>query len=184
MHMEKTQPFKAIFDAGTCVRNWLWIVVILGVTTSAGATNPTREFEPNDTMVTATAIAINNGEVRGQLSSDNDIDYYVFSSTGGVVHLTITFDTSSGGTSGVLTAGGVTQYGTVITSKSISSSTPSTDLDANTTPGTYYLVFQKSRGVGKKTLVVYLLRYLGMDGADQPSQQEPCTQDQYRALPD
>jgi hypothetical protein len=104
--------------------------------------NPAREIEPNNDITSATQISVGGGEVRGQLSGDTDIDYFVFSSTGGVVNFTIRPDTSSyDGTS--LSASILAADGTVITSNDIKSDSVTVNLAASTTSGIYYLLFNR-----------------------------------------
>jgi hypothetical protein len=50
--------------------------------------NPPREFEPNGSIATATSVTLGGSELRGDLSSVTDKDYFKFTSTGGVVQFT------------------------------------------------------------------------------------------------
>jgi hypothetical protein len=115
------------------------------------APNPTREFEPNNTPATATQITIGGGQFRGQLSTRaisftnmGDFDYYSFTSNGGVVQFSITFDTAKY-QGGLIRANVLAQDGSTILAgikiyDSSSDFTP-TMLTINTLPGLYYLEF-------------------------------------------
>jgi hypothetical protein len=112
----------------------------------SSAYDPTmkREFEPNNSMATATPIVLDGSAVRGQLSSLEDIDYYKITSTGGVVSFTIAPSTKVAVGSSVKTSI-VAQDGTVISSKTLDENSDPITLSGFSTNGnTYYLRIEKT----------------------------------------
>lgn len=111
-----------------------------------------RESEPNNNAASATVITLNGGEVRGQLSGSFDLDYYVFNSLGGTANFVIGVENDCGSGSAPPATNirvSIRAFnGTLVTSKDVAGCTSGTTrasvttLQANTTPGTYYLLFQ------------------------------------------
>ncbi|MBK9444579.1 MAG: hypothetical protein IPN53_26280 [Comamonadaceae bacterium] len=126
------------------IRSLSPLILVLWLTPSF-AVNPTLELEPNSTMGTATPYAIAGGETRGQLSSTTDIDYFVFSSTGGVVTFSLSPENSSyNGTA--IQANLLAADGSVLASKNVDSDSSVVSLSIYTVSGSnYYLMFQKSQ---------------------------------------
>ena len=119
------------------------LLLVTSLAMNAHAANPAREIEPNGDKQIATPIVINDGSVRGQLSSVYDVDYYIFQSDGGVVRFLIGVDSdcSKGATASGMVATVVALDDTVITSRPITGcvSGTMTIVDSNTVAGTYYL---------------------------------------------
>ena len=113
------------------------------ISTSSFAANVSREIEPNDIKGQATSISLNNGQIRGQLSTAVDVDYYQFDSAGGVVRFLIGVDAdcAGGAPSSGLMARIYALDDTLITSRAITgcASGTMTIVDANTASGKYYL---------------------------------------------
>jgi len=124
---------------------WLSPLILMFWLIPSAAVNPPLELEPNNTMGTATPYAIAGGEARGQLSSTTDIDYFVFSSTGGVVTFSLSPENSSyNGTA--IQANLLAADGSVLASKNIDSDSSVVSLSIYTVSGSnYYLMFQKSQ---------------------------------------
>ena len=115
-----------------------------------------REVEPNNTPATASAISLNGGEVRGQLSGSFDVDYFSFNSPiNGTVRFVIGLDSDciTAPIAPSVPESGIrvsirSANGTLITSKDLVGCTSGTTraavtlLEANTSPGAYYLLFQ------------------------------------------
>lgn len=109
----------------------------------------TREAETNNTSSTATPITIGSGEVRGQLYSDADVDYYTFTGAGGVVTFTIKPDPAVTGATGSLTATILAGDGaTILSANNLDVATTSLSLSVNTIVGnTYYLKLDKTGAI-------------------------------------
>jgi len=89
---------------------------------------------------TANALALNGIDIKGQLSSGTDKDYFSFTSPGGVVQFTITPAT---GSSGYLKVSVLDASNNVLSSNTKSySSTTSLVLSANTSAGIAYLIIE------------------------------------------
>ena len=106
-------------------------------------TNFIREMELNDTTVAANSITIGD-TVRGQLSSSTDVDYYTFTSKGGVVSFSIlpdvTFASSGYVKATILGSDGKTIFSSI---DGISgSNTLPAILNAQLPTGYYYLKFE------------------------------------------
>lgn len=126
-----------------------------------------REGEPNNNASTASVITLNGGEVRGQLSGSFDLDYFVFNSPGGTANFVIGVENDCGaGSPPPETSMRVSVRslnGTLITSKNLTGCTSGTTrasittIQANTTPGNYYLLFQPLDGTTpiKSDYVIY-----------------------------
>jgi hypothetical protein len=99
----------------------------------------TREKEPNNVFTSATPMT---GSIRGQLSSDADVDYYKFTSTGGEILFILKSDDTVPAISdtdikaSILASDG----STILSSINISG----VYLRANLLAGAYYLVFEKT----------------------------------------
>jgi hypothetical protein len=119
------------------------LLVTVGIANDSFALNPTRESEPNDFKIQATHIVVNNGSVRGQISSTVDKDIYSFeASATGVVRFLIGVDNNCATGSGSLRATVSAPDDTTITSRPITGCIPGTltIVDAATPSlGTYYL---------------------------------------------
>ena len=122
----------------------LVLIVLASVAMCAHALNLPREIEPNDSFGTATLIKLNDGSIRGQIKGVDDFDYYQFDSPGGLVRFLIGIDSDcsageapSGLTASIIDSNGVTQTFRLLTG---CTSGAMTILDANTLPGTYYLL--------------------------------------------
>lgn len=102
--------------------------------------SPTREIEANNTPTLANDILVNGREMRGQLSSSADVDYFKYVSTGGNVSFNIVPAISS--SDGTITASVLAQDGTLVSANVLSGNNTSSGISliANTTAGgTYYL---------------------------------------------
>ena len=96
-----------------------------------------RESEPNDSIADAMPVAIGDTAIRGDASTFWDVDYYKFTTGGGVVSLKLKADDAiSGGAfrTSICAADGVTVITSINTGDQMN--TLSTDLAA----GTYYVV--------------------------------------------
>ena len=120
-----------------CVFAWLFCAM-----GAAYGVNPAREIEPNDTMVTATAITIAEGEFRGQLSSATDKDFFAFASPGGVVNFMIRVENRSSFSSERFTVSILSGNGAVLTSRDMFEVDTPVTISANTIAGNYYLLFR------------------------------------------
>ena len=105
-----------------------------------GGISSFREVEPNDVKANATVMVIGEAtvEMRGQMSSNFDLDEFKFTSTGGTVSFVIKPDpdiTEVGG----IRATVVDDLGNIISANDIGS-TGSVTLSARTAPGDYYLI--------------------------------------------
>ena len=124
----------------------LGLILLASAAMCAHALNAPREIEPNDspTVAGSNLITLNDGSIRGQFKGVDDFDYYRFDSPGGLVRFLIGIDSDcsageapSGLTAGIIDSNGVTQTFRLIDG---CTSGAMTILDANTVPGTYYLV--------------------------------------------
>lgn len=122
----------------------------------------TREAEPNNTSGTATPIIIGSGEVRGQLYSSQDKDYYTFTGSGGLVTLTIKPDPAVTGEAGSITATFLAGDGTtVLSSNNLNSSTTSMTLTVNTIVGNnYFLKIVETPTSGPTPVYVFSQDYI------------------------
>ena len=122
----------------------LGLILLGSAALCAHATNPPRELEPNDAPGSANLIKLNDGSIRGQMKGSNDLDYYRFNSTGGLVRFLIGVDSNCNGgepPSGLFAAV-VDSNGVTITARPLTGCTNGamTIVDANTVAGTHYLV--------------------------------------------
>jgi hypothetical protein len=122
----------------------LALILLAATAMCAHALNAPREIEPNETPGSATPIKLNDGSIRGQIKGVDDFDYYRFDSPGGLVRFLIGIDSDcsageapSGLTAGIYDSNGVLQTFRLLTG---CTSGAMTILDANTLPGTYYLL--------------------------------------------
>ena len=101
-----------------------------------------RELEPNNTTATATAITLNGGDFRGQLSSSTDKDYFNFTAPTGVIQFTI--KSATGGSQyDDAKASLVDQSGNVLSSIVVTNAdTTGKILNASLQAGNYYLLVE------------------------------------------
>ncbi|MFZ4856006.1 MAG: hypothetical protein ACOYL3_06370 [Desulfuromonadaceae bacterium] len=114
-----------------------------------------REFEPNNNTATATQLANVGGTIYGQLSSNTDVDYYKFTSTGNIVSFKIKADSilySSTGTikATILASDGTTVFSSIdnISGRNVLSGNETVEytLSSNLATGTYYLKMETPSG--------------------------------------
>ncbi len=121
-----------------------------------------REVEPNNGLISATPMTIDSGSIRGQLSSDTDVDYYSFTSTGGAISFSLSSDytvpaqySNTYVKASILASDGATVLSSINISESTTQIYP---LSANLVAGTYYLRFEKnenSQSFSKDYIVTY-----------------------------
>src|SRR6185369_11618157 len=70
----------------------LGLILLASAAMCAHALNAPREIEPNESPAGATPIKLNDGSIRGQIKGLDDLDYYKFDLTGGLVRFLIGID--------------------------------------------------------------------------------------------
>jgi hypothetical protein len=102
-----------------------------------------REFEPNGSIATATSVTIGGSELRGDLSSTTDKDYFKFTSSGGVVQFTGRPATVINYSSNGFMMSILDSTGNVLSSEQTTNADAAgVTISASTIAGTYYLLIE------------------------------------------
>jgi hypothetical protein len=115
----------------------------IGATYNVLSPDNNREIEPNDKKESANKIVDVNA-VKGQLSADADVDYFVFRTSGGHIKVTVKSDTAATGSA--LAVNLLSQDGTLIAGDILSLSGNPIDLQVTSVADANYYVEIKPSG--------------------------------------